>query len=171
MAAGKEQRNNERERAGTSEKVERSRHGGARLPNGLSKVRRGPGLAQRTDGLCHCSRRAVFHRVPSVYVANPGIGVVVTGLALSWGAVKRWETARRVQWHNTSRKRRKPGPLRTCLGHSGASPYHGSAGAMAQPITQTTKAKSLANRFRPFGSLAPPVHARCQGRWLPGLQK
>jgi hypothetical protein len=62
-------------------------------------------------------------------------------------------------------------PLRTCFRHSGASPYHGSAGAMAQPITQTTKARSLANLIRPFGSLAPPVHARCQGRWLPGLQK
>jgi hypothetical protein len=130
MAAGKEQRNNERERAGTSEKVERSRHGGARLPNGLSKVRRGPGLAQRTDGLCHCSRRAVFQRVPSVYVANPGIGVVVTALALAWGAVKRWD---------------------------------GWAGAMAQHLTQTKKARSPANLFRPFGSLALPRLGGCNG--------
>jgi hypothetical protein len=37
MAAGKEQRNNERERAGTSEKVERSRRARARLPNGLAR--------------------------------------------------------------------------------------------------------------------------------------
>jgi hypothetical protein len=131
MAAGKEQRNNERERAGTSEKVERSRHGGARLPNGLSKVRRGPGLAQRTDGLCHCSRRAVFQRVPSVYVANPGIG----GGCNRVGAI---------------------------VGR-GQALGNGSAGAMAQHLTQTKKARSPANLFRPFGSLALPRLGGCNG--------
>ena len=97
MAAGKEQRNNGRARRSNV-----ARHGGARLPNGLSKVRRGPGPAQRTDGLCHCSRRAV----PSAcHLFRSGTRLEVDRVAAIMGR--------------------------------GQALGNGSAGAMAQHLTQT----------------------------------
>lgn len=81
-------------------------------------------------------------RVPSRAIClrrNPGIGVVVSGLALSWGSVKCWETARRARWHNPSRERRKPGPFANLF-----PPF----GSLARPVHARSRSlsKALASR-------------------------
>ena len=109
MAAGKEQRNNERE------------PWWGETPEWPSQVRRGSGLARRADGL-----------VPLQLPSRAPVCAICLGR----------EPRNRVVYPGWRYR------------GAGSSVEHGSAGAMAQHLTQTKKARSPANLFRPFGSLA-----------------